>query len=136
MAHIRTDIRNALKAKLLFVTNAEDRVYVNRAYDIEKAKLPAIHIYDESETISDRVLNVQRLIRKVTMKIDLLVTNSSDVDTDLDDLSKQVEDIISADRRISNTCSASFYVGMETSFDRGEKTVGRATLTYEITYLT
>jgi hypothetical protein len=136
MAHQRTTIRNALKAMLLNNTYADNRVYANRAFNIDKAKLPAIHIYDESEAISDRVLNAQRLLRKITMKIDLRVTSSSTSDTDLDDLSKQVEDIISADRRLSGTCSSSIYQGMETSFEIGEKTIGRATLTYEITYLT
>lgn len=136
MAHKRTDIRNALKAMLTDTTDAQDKVYVNRPYNIDKAKLPAIHIYDESETIGTRDIGAARFLRKITTKIDLLVTGSTQVDTDLDDLAKQVEDIINADRRLQATCSSAIYQGIDTTFEVGEKSVGKATLTYEITYLT
>ena len=136
MAHQRTTIRNALKAMLTGTTAAGTSVYANRAFNLDKAKLPTIHIYNDPETISDRTMGNQRLLCKSIIKIDLTVANSSNVDTVLDDLCKEVEDIIKEDRRLQGTCSASQYTGMEPQFDPAEKTIGRATLTYEITYLT
>jgi hypothetical protein len=140
MSHKRTDIRNALKAMLLgtgpaYATDAEDRVYTNRAYNIQSAKLPVILIHDESETATQRTNGPANYLRKLILKVECLVTASTDYDSDLDDLCKQVEDLISADRSISGTCSASLYQGTELKFDTGSKPIGQAILTYEITYL-
>jgi hypothetical protein len=140
MSHKRTDIRNALKTILLgtapsYATDAEDRVYTNRTYNVQKSKLPAIIIHDETEIAIYLDMRTARLNRKVTMNVTALVTASSDYDTELDDLCKQVEDTINSNRFLNGTCIGTLLQKTDFLFEAGEKTIGQATLTYEIQYI-
>ncbi len=141
MSHQRTTIRNALLAILkgttpTWATAASDNVYTNRVHNLNNTKLPAILINDGSETASPRDLRSALYIRKLTMKIEIKVEATSGYDEDLDDIAKQIEDLISSDRTLSGTASTCQYIGMEPSFDAGEKVIGILTLTYEIQYIT
>lgn len=139
MAHKRTDIRTALVSLLKgtapgYATDADQRVFANRTHNLNQ--LPAIVIYDEQETASPRDLRSTQYIRTINTKIEITVEATTSYDSALDDICKQVEDLISADRSITGTASTSVYINTELIFDgSGEKPVGKATLHYEIKYL-
>ena len=141
MSHKRTLIRNALVSKLIgtaptYATDAEDRVYPNRTQSLSKSKLPAIKVFDESESASDTALNISRYLRTIETRIEIYVEQNSNLDTALDDIAKQVEDLITADRTISGTASGATYVSTQLEFDdSGDKKVGVATLNFQIKYL-
>jgi hypothetical protein len=137
MAHQRSNIRSALKTMLIGVdpynTDAQDRVFTHRTFN--KKQLPAIVIYDEQETAIPRDIQGRQSIRKLTCKIEVTIEGTTDYDIALDDLVKQVEDIISANRSLNGTATSSTYTNTELQFEQGEKTIGQAVLTYEITYI-
>ena len=141
MGHKRTLIRNALVSKLIgtaprYATDAEDRVYPNRTQSLAKSKLPAIKIFDESESAADTALSISRYLRTIETRIEIYIDQTANLDATLDDLAKQVEDIISADRSIGGTASGATYVSTQIELDNsGDKTVGVATLNYQIKYL-
>lgn len=120
-------------AKLSGATAAGVRVYANRVHN--KQVNPCILIYDEQESATPRNIGAAQYIRKLTMKIECTVETNTNYDTVLDDLTKQVEDLIVADRSISGTATSSLYISTELKFEPSEKTVGQAILTYEITYI-
>lgn len=139
MSHQRTNIRNALVTLLTgtgptYATDADTRVYANRTHNLNV--LPAIVVYDEQETATPRDLRGTQYIRTVNTKIEITVEANTSYESALDTICKQVEDLISADRSITGTASTSVYINTELIFDgSGEKTIGKATLHYEIKYL-
>jgi hypothetical protein len=141
MSNNRTNIRNALVALLTgtapsYTTLCEDRIYPNRSHNIAKAKLPAMRIFDESESGSPADLSSKRYRRKISTRIEILVESSTNLDSTLDTIAGQVEDIIAADRSLNGTALAATYISTELQFDSsGEKKLGLAVLNFQIDYL-
>lgn len=140
MAHKRTEIRDALVAMLTgtgptYATAADARVYANRVHGQFTNKLPSINIVDGQESATPRDIRSTQYVRTWTVQIELRIEDSSGYDTTLDDLAKEVEDLISANRTISGKATSSKYTGTEPSFEQAEKTIGKSVLTYEITYV-
>ena len=139
--HKRTSIRNALVALLTgtgpsYATSAGAKVYSNRAKKTNG--LPNIKIHDEQETAQPRDIRSSNYIKKITMNIEITVAGREDYDTTLDNLAQQVEDLMASDRTLGGTASGVIYTGTDLNFEDGgdDGTTGKATLTYEITYLT
>jgi hypothetical protein len=141
MSHKRTEIRNALVALLTgtaptYATDCDDRIYANRSVNLAQSKLPAIRIFDESESAVPLDQNGSRFIRTLNTRIEIIVQGTSGIDTDLDDIAKQVEDLISANRSISGHATAAIYTSTELQFDSsGQNPIGLAVLNYQIKYL-
>lgn len=138
MSHQRTTIRNALKDLLLgtaptYATSAGARVFTNRTYN--KKTLPAIVIYHEEESAIPRDIRSKQYIRAINFKIEITLEGSSDYDSDLDDICKEVENIMVENNNISGTATSSSYLNTELKFEQGEKTLAQATLIYEIKYI-
>ena len=116
-------------------TNAGTKVYSNRTNKLWESNLPSIVIEDVQETASPRDSSAKQYIRKLSTKIEINVSGKTNYDVTLDDIAKQVEDIISANRSISGTAMTCLYLTTELNFAAADLTIGQAILTYEIHYI-
>lgn len=139
--HKRQAIREAIKAKLLNQTLAEERVHLNRVIPLfDKSwfsELPAILIYTRSEA-SEVNLSAPLEYRRVTsVAVELLasMTEGDGVDNTLDDMSDIVERILLQDETlvgiVSNFVLASS--NMELRGD-GEVTVAAISMDFQATW--
>lgn len=140
MTHPRRLIRNALAARLVDATRAEDRVFAGRPAPLEEGDLPAIviHTRDGEDVESYPATGWNGFNRRVcTAMIECYLQSFEDVDDELDDFSDEVERMIesweipgfeSAEIRLQNTSS-------EAEWD-GSLSTGCIKLRYQITYRT
>lgn len=141
MSHKRTDIRTALVALLTgtsptYATSAQANVFSNRVRNISEAKLPAINILDQPETATPRDIRSALYIRTWTIKIDLIIESTNNYDSDLDDICLEIETLINSDRTLGGLCITINYLGTEPEYDdSGQKTIGHASMNYEIKYI-
>lgn len=147
--HQRRAIREAAKAALLgavtvddvttYATAAEDRVYETRQIPHRKLKLPAIAVYTLQESVdADSGQTAPRwLKRNMQLLIEAIVTPGSNVDDTLDNISLQIERAMHADETLGGTCMKSLLSSTELDFfEEGEKEIGLAKITYDVTYET
>lgn len=142
MGHKRTDIRNALVSLLKgtapsYATSAGLKIFSNRTHNIPSSQLPAIIVYDEQEVSVTQDMRQLVSQRRLQMKVDIRVKATEGYDTALDNIAKQVEDLIKANPQLSGTAMGAVYQSTELSFEAAEEgTIGLAILTYEINYRT
>lgn len=140
MSHQRTLIRNKIKDLLKgtspsYNTSADDRVYTNRT-NIKKV-LPQINIYDETESAISRDISRINYIKTLLVKIDITVEANTDYDVLLDDVCKEVEDILKINPQLGGLSHSCIYLGTEMNHEAGgEKPISQAILSFEIKYLT
>lgn len=135
MAHKRTEIREALKTKLATNTIGAN-VYTNRAFDLNKEKLPAIIIRDGSEDPGIRTTSTRHYIRRFNVQLEVLVSDT-DPETALDNLCNEIESLLFADITLGGATSGIDYQGTEEpSFEPGSKSTGSTTINFQISYLT
>lgn len=141
MAHQRTTIRNALKSLLTgtsptYATNAREDVFTNYMEQLQESDLPAIVIRDGPETVVPRDQRHTSFIRNWEVKIELTVQANTGYDGALDDLAKQVEDLIKQNSSITATATGAIYTGCEAVYDEtGQKVIGKLSLLYKIQYI-
>lgn len=141
MSHQRTIIRNALKSLLTgtgpaYATDADEDVFVNYLESLDEADLPAIIIRDGPETVVPRDARHTSFIRTWEVKIELTVQANAGFDEALDDLAKQVEDLIKGNSSITATATGAIYTGCEAVYDEnGQKIIGKLSLLYKIQYI-
>jgi hypothetical protein len=134
MSHQRSLIRTALKNMLVAAnTGAVDRVYTNRTHNLKG--LGAIIISDEGETAVPRNITGAQYIRTLLIEIEITVTANADYDIVMDNLAKEVEDVMASNRSISGTAINSVYINTDMKFDAGERSIAQASLHYEIKYI-
>jgi hypothetical protein len=95
MAHVRTQIRNAVIAKLTGLTTTGNRVYKSRMYPMDDAAMPGICVYTTQEKISDDA-PVGASKRMLDVYADAYVSGVS-VDDTLDQIDAEVETAMFAD---------------------------------------
>lgn len=145
--HNRSEIRAALVALLkgedltdplnpVYATTALDKIYSNRAYNIQAEDCPVIIIRDGSESAVPRDMRSTVYHRTWTVKIEVKV-ESSTAETDLDEILEQIETTMNSDRKLSGKASSVIYLGIdEPEFDAsGSVTIGKTAINYEIKYL-
>lgn len=96
MAHVRTQLRIAVKTHLLNQTAAATRVYLSRAYPGQEPALPLILVYSQDEqsqilTQGGDAPHNRRLGRETSLIVHGLVKDSADVDAAMDGLAAQIE---------------------------------------------
>lgn len=145
--HNRSEIRAALVALLIgedltdplnpvYATSVMDKVYSNRAYNVQAEECPVIIIRDGSESAIPRDIRSTVYQRTWTVKIEVKV-ESATAETDLDTILEQIETAMNSDRKLSGKASSVAYLGIdEPEFDSsGSVTIGKTAINYEIKYL-
>lgn len=136
MSNNRKAIRAAVQALLLNNTSAGESVFTNRETKYFRTELPSITIYSEEESAVNRDITARQYIRTYGLRIELKTEASDSVDDDLDDLAKEVEDILKADTSLTGTAISCEYKSSQISLSaEGDKLRGTLTLNYEVKYI-
>lgn len=134
--HKRTEIRNAVKAMLLNATTCGANVYSNRVSTFWKAELPSISIFTTDEEAQPRDLRAQSYVVNMNLRIEIHAEANEDLDETLDDLSKEVQDLIQANQDLTGTCLGSVYTGAQIELaDNGTTQIGVASLNFSVKYI-
>ena len=140
MSHPRSIIRNAIINQLNGKTDAEDRIYGNRAKPLFDQFLPAILVYAKDENIIEERYEIDGfgpLKRDLEIAIEAVILGGDDFDQKLDDLSSQIEKAL--DGFEFETRKSDIIKLKSTEIDssiEGSKIYGAVRLTYSITYHT
>jgi hypothetical protein len=140
MSHIRTQVRNYVRSKLLNgATNAENRIYKSKI-DAHLGEEPIIGIYTHSERKLERTTNAPEYRKEFTVELQVIVRENDTWDEELDDLCRQIEQLLDFDYYLGGMQS-----GLVESFepdetdilhnDKAEQQYAMAKMTYKATYL-
>ena len=98
MAHIRTQIRGAIEAQLQGLETSQNRVFVQRVYNAQRAKLPALFIYTGDEDIFYTTKSggglPRRLNRNMIVYIDCIAENVDVAENTCDKMIEEIENAL------------------------------------------
>ena len=140
MNHPRSIIKNSIINQLNGKTDAEDRVYGNRAKHLFDQFLPAILVYAKDENILEERFETDGfgpLKRELEIAIEAVILGGDDFDQKLDNLASQIENAL--DGFEISTRKSDILKLKSTEIDssiEGSKIYGAVRLTYSVTYLT
>ena len=140
MNHPRSIIKNSIINQLNGKTDAEDRVYGNRAKPLFDQFLPAILVYAKEENILEERFETDGfgpLKRELEIAIEAVILGGDDFDQKLDNLASQIENAL--DGFEFETRKSDILKLKSTEIDssiEGSKIYGAVRLTYSVTYLT
>lgn len=103
MAHIRTQIRNALSTRLTGLTTTGARVFNNRLEPLQFTELPALLVMNDSEIINGRSFGSQlapharRELRTISYKVRAVVKANAAIEDTLDQICLETEKAIGSD---------------------------------------
>ena len=136
MAHARTTIRQAIVTLLTGATAAGNNVFDSRVYPVDANSLPGIIVYSNNEaTDTDTISPPRSQTRVVSISVEVYAKVTSNVETVVDDLAVEIEQLIGADSTIGGVCKDTVLESTEISLTgEGEKPLAVLTLTFEILY--
>jgi len=134
----RKRIRHAVVAALLGNTDAGANVFASRVLPVDpKTEVPLILIYTQSESAELFNESPRELKRTLSIRIEIVARADDGVDDFVDDVSEQVEWIMSEHQTLSGSASDVLYTGTEIEFSReGDSIYCGCTLSYDVTYFT
>lgn len=138
-AHRRKKIRHKVVELLKGNTDAGDRVFATRRMPLRKTDLSAIAVYTPDEDAEIWSEAPRELARDVDIVVNVWARESKNVDDEIDDLCKQVEDAIHGDLYLGDTVEGrgAQMTGTRTVVDpEAEKPLGFAELTWSARYHT
>jgi hypothetical protein len=136
--HARTQIKNAIKALVLTVTDFENRVYTNRSEVAHFVELPLALISTPREFGEGQDVGRSVLKRTLGLVIEIKASAKSNLDDYLDELSLKVEQSIPSEIDVGTSLWHAVDL-VETNIDigaEGESLIGVCELRYQITYMT
>jgi hypothetical protein len=132
MAHVRTDVRVALKAVLDAAKPAGWTIEISRDRKPDVSQMPRLIIGASRET-AIRGSSGQPVARTIMYELTAYLTTAADVDGALDAAAVWIEAPLEADPKLGGVASDTIYRGTDiTVHSGGEQPVGEMTLTYEI----
>lgn len=142
---IRKKVAELLKGK----TDAGDRVFPNATIPTWEEELPAILVYTRSEPVTPYAETPRELERNLDIIIEIKAKgpetdeegeaplDGESLEDILDDISEQVEAIMSVDDSLEDTADESILQNTELDYEgTGALPIGAARLSYNITYYT
>lgn len=139
MAHERQDIRDAVVRALSGHTPAGTRVYRSRMGPPREADLPCICVYVDTETVDETPTSTGELTRTIDLQIEgyAAVVHAADIEAALDDLALAIETAVDVADTFENTTDQVQMSGTVLGLTAdGQRPMGVARLTYEVTYRT
>lgn len=132
MAHIRTDIRNEIAARLDAAKPAGWRVEKARDRRPDFGQMPAV-IFGAARETAVRGAGCQPYARTIVFEFTAYVAPAADVDDAIDAASVWIERVLDADPKLGGLASDVIYRSAEiTVHTGGDRPVGELSLTYEI----
>ena len=92
MSHVRQQIREYFETQLTGLTTTGSNVYASRVYPLSGAKLPALLIYTQSESVSEVSFSQRKVQeRMLEVVVEGYVRAVSNFDDTIDLIAKEVE---------------------------------------------
>ena len=138
MAHVRKQIRDAIKTALTGLATTGANCYQSRVFPFESTKLPALLIYTKSETTDFDTISLPRdVMRVLEINVEAYVQGTANYDNTLDQIAVEVEEAIAADVTLGGLTKDLQTVAFEADFTGdGEQTVAIGRFTISATYRT
>lgn len=138
MAHVRKQIRDAIKTALTGLSTTGANCYQSRVFPFESTKLPALLIYTKSETTDFDTISLPRdVMRVLEINVEAYVQGTANYDNTLDQIAVEVEEAIAADVTLGGLTKDLQTVAFEADFSGdGEQTVAIGRFTISATYRT
>lgn len=136
MTHIRTQIRDAVAARVTGLPTTGANVFKSRVYPIQPTELPGILVYSLSERSEAQTMGHPRLMfRFAEIAVEILASANDDLDDILDQATLEVEKALSTDTNLGGVCKRFQLTGsLITLKGEAESPIGSARLTYEGAY--
>jgi hypothetical protein len=136
--HVRQQIRERIATTITGLTTTGSNVYQSRVYPLDSVSLPALLVYTLSEGSEvDTMGSSLSLNRTLSVAIEGYVKVNSDFDDVVDDICKEVEAALGADRALNNLAKSQNITSTEIQFNgEGDQPVGVVTMTYTVVYRT
>ena len=137
MSHVRQQIRDAVQTLLTnAVTDVDDRVYINRVYNIASTKLPLITVSAGSETSSVVTMSTLTVDRSLEILVDVYADATSLLDDTIDGLCSQVEQLMGADQTLGGLTKECILISTNLNLSGDAETpIGVARLNYRVKYI-
>jgi len=136
--HVRQQIRERIATTITGLTTTGSNVYQSRVYPLDSVSLPALLVYTLSEGSEvDTMGTSLGLNRTLSVAIEGYVKVNTDFDDVVDDICKEVEAALGADRSLNNLAKSQNITSTEIQFNgEGDQPVGVVTMTYTVVYRT
>ena len=138
MAHVRKQIRDNVVTALTGLATTGSNVFRSRVYPMETSKLPGLAIYTDSEEIAPQTINPPRTqLRTLTVTVDCYVKGVSNFDNDLDTISEEVEEALTADLTRGGLAKDTRVSSFQADFSgEGEQPIATGKISIEVDYVT
>jgi predicted nucleic acid-binding Zn-ribbon protein len=135
--HARSQIRNAVRAAIIDAdTDAAEKVYDTRVYDLANTSLPAVTIRSNSDQVEGISLSKPRTQqRSVELVVTCFVKGTNNYATNLDTLCEQVETVMANNTILSGASKDVKLNATDMEFDaNGKEPVAIADMSFTIKY--
>lgn len=135
MAHVRQQIREAVRDRLKTISDFNNRVFTSRNLPLTQA-FPAICIYATEEEAEYREMG-NKQSRTLNLVIDVYAQSSANLDDVIDGLCVKIEKKMAEDETLGGLVTESLYseFGFETDNER-EMLTAAGSLKYQVQYRT
>ena len=117
MAHVRTQVRNAITAALKTLTTVSaSSVFESRVYKLDSGDLPAIVVNSEREDIETKGRGdgqPGRQTRDIQNTVIIALVNTDEIEDELDVISLEVENKIFEDHTLGGVAVSTHLISME-----------------------
>ena len=137
MSHLRTQIRNAVAAKLLGLATTGANAFTMRLYPLPASALPALVIRSGSESIEETSIGTPPVLaRGYSFFVECIVRGESGHEEALDQMALEVEQALAADRTLGGLVKNFYPLSIPApEFDaEGDLPVARLALPYLAEY--
>lgn len=141
MSHVRTQIRQAVTAKLVGLATTGAHVFVNRVHPLTAADLPALIIRTDEEAVAPFGIGYPlALERTLTLRIEAVAAATAALDDTLDQILAEVEAALCAStgaNTLEGLSKAMQLDSVAVAMDaESEIPVGRLTMSWTVVYFT
>ena len=138
MAHIRKQIREAVKTKLTGLTTTGSNVFETRVYNLKASNLPALLISTPDETSSIGTFPTPRPLERVLeLNLDGFAKSTANLDDTLDLISEEVETALTTDITLGGLTKDIFLKSTKSDVSgEGKQPIGIVKMIYECRYMT
>jgi len=138
VSHARQQIREYFESELADLVTTGANVYASRVYPLTGAKLPALLIYAQSETVEEQAFSKKRVqMRSLDLVVEGYVRAVSNFDDTIDKISSEVEQAILDDPLLGGLAINTELTSVEAAYSGdGEQPVATIRLTFTVQYRT
>jgi hypothetical protein len=136
VAHVRTQIRNALAAAIADLPSTGASVFASRLYPLQDAELPALLVYSESEDTTPISIGLPRTMeRALRIQVEAIAKATVDLDDVLDQICLEVEEALAMPvTTLQDIAKLITLTSTDIEFSEAEKPIGRARMKYTVDY--